>query len=298
MKQKIVRWLALGALAAMISACSDHDAQQLANQALKHGGKALAEHAEQLIREATGQLSGDMTGAPTGSGPSDVTLVSGTKAVGHRDFVGAKKVLPRLYSGMEVTFYCGCNYHGKTIDQQSCGFTPRKNAERASRLEWEHIVPAWVLGHQRQCWKNGGRKHCADTDPAFARAEGDLVNLVPAIGEVNGDRSNYAFSAWQRGNPHPQYGQCQMVIDSKMKRVQPPEAIRGRIARIYLYMHETYALRMSRQDTQLMCAWSRQHPVDEWERQRNRRIRALQGSDNSFVSEPQRIERVCQAAQV
>ncbi|WP_289830057.1 endonuclease [Crenobacter oryzisoli] len=296
MKQTMFRWLALGALLALVSACSEKDAQQLANKALQHGGKALAEHAEKLIREATGQLTGELSGSSSGSVPDNVPLVNGTKAVGHRDFAGAKRVLPRLYSGMEVTFYCGCDYHDKTIDQRSCGFKPRKNAARAARLEWEHIVPAWVLGHQRQCWKNGGRKNCADNDRVFARAEGDLVNLVPAIGEVNADRSNYSFSAWQRGNPHPQYGQCPMIIDSKMKKVQPPEPIRGRIARIYLYMHQTYALRMSRQDSQLMCAWSREHPVDDWELRRNKRIRALQGSDNPFVTDPQQVERFCQAA--
>lgn len=65
---------------------------------------------------------------------------------------------------------------------------------RATRIEWEHIVPAWVMGHQRQCWQKGGRKSCTDTDPVFREMEADLHNLAPAIGEVNGDRSNYLYS--------------------------------------------------------------------------------------------------------
>ncbi|EGH19336.1 endonuclease I, partial [Pseudomonas savastanoi pv. glycinea str. race 4] len=36
-----------------------------------------------------------------------------------------------------------------------CGYVPRKSAKRASRIEWEHIVPAWQIGHLRQCWQNG-----------------------------------------------------------------------------------------------------------------------------------------------
>jgi len=31
-----------------------------------------------------------------------------------------------------------------------------KNLKRASRIEWEHIVPAWFFGHNLDCWKRGG----------------------------------------------------------------------------------------------------------------------------------------------
>ncbi|GGY23239.1 endonuclease [Paludibacterium paludis] len=225
--------------------------------------------------------------------PARVALVAGKRGVGHRDFVNAKKVLPEVFRGLEEDFYCGCRYSGKTMDLASCGYAPRKNAERASRLEWEHVVPAWVLGHQRQCWQNGGRKACTDSDPLFAAMEGDLVNLVPSIGEVNGDRGNFPYSQWTR-EPVRQYGQCSTVVDFKARRVQPREAVRGRAARITLYMHQRWSLSMSRQDRQLMCAWARQFPVDDWERERDRRIVALQGEGNPLVSDPSALARVCQ----
>lgn len=58
------------------------------------------------------------------------------------------------------TLYCGCKWRwtgksGGRVDLASCGYTPRRSASRAARTEWEHIVPAWVMGHQRQCWQNG-----------------------------------------------------------------------------------------------------------------------------------------------
>ena len=193
-------------------------------------------------------------------------------------------------------FYCGCkiNWQGKkgVVDLESCGYKVRKNENRASRIEWEHVVPAWQFGHQRQCWQDGGRKNCAASDPVFRMAEGDLVNLVPAVGEVNGDRSNYPFSAWSR-QPEPVYGQCRTVVDFGMKRVQPREEVRGRVARIQFYMHERYGLRMSAQDRQLFCAWSREYPVDGWETERNRRIEAIQGSGNGFVTDPAKLAAVC-----
>ncbi|SMF14116.1 endonuclease [Pseudogulbenkiania subflava] len=236
--------------------------------------------------------SGPANPSAESSLPGDAVLVSGKSAVGHRNFNDAKKVLPRVFAGMEQDFYCGCQYTGKDVDFASCGYVPRKNANRASRIEWEHVVPAWVLGHQRQCWQNGGRKNCTSTDPVFQMAEGDLNNLVPAVGEVNGDRGNFSYGAWTR-NPAPMYGQCKSVTDFKMKRFQPREEVRGRAARITLYMHDRYQLRMSSQDRKLMCAWATQYPVDDWEQRRNERIVKQQGEGNPLVADPAKLAAVC-----
>lgn len=97
-------------------------------------------------------------------------------------FSAAKKIGWTLYARQSVEFYCGCKFTGNRVDLKSCGYVPRKNANRAARIEWEHIVPAWQIGHQRQCWQNGGRKNCSKNDSVFRRAEADLHNLVPAIG--------------------------------------------------------------------------------------------------------------------
>lgn len=219
-------------------------------------------------------------------------LVSRPSAVGHRDFQNAKKVLPRVYAGMEQTFYCGCKYTGKDIDHGSCGYQVRKNANRASKLEWEHVVPAWNIGHQRQCWQHGGRKNCTRTDDTFRQAEGDLVNLVPAIGEVNGDRSNFGFSVWSN-DPAPIYGSCKTVVDFKRRAVQPRQEIRGQVARIQIYMHTRYDLRMSEQEQRLFCAWGKAYAVDDGERKRDARIVQLQGSGNRFVTDPAAMARFC-----
>lgn len=198
-------------------------------------------------------------------------------------FTEAKRMAWPLYAKQSVEFYCGCRYQGNKVDLNSCGYTPRKNANRASRIEWEHVVPAWVIGHQRQCWQNGGRANCAKNDSEFKKAEADLHNLVPAIGEVNGDRSNYSFG-WLEQAPH-QYGSCPTVVDFKARKVMPRAEVRGMIARIYLYMHERYGMRMSNQDRQLYQAWDRSYPVQEWERQRNQLVACRMGWGNPHVGE-------------
>lgn len=234
----------------------------------------------------------EQASAPDTTQSEHVILVNGNRAVGHRDFAAAKKVLPRVFAGMEEDFYCGCTYHGKTVDLESCGYTPRKNAARARRIEWEHVVPASHLGSQRQCWQDGGRKNCTTTDKLFAQMEGDLNNLVPAVGEVNGDRGNLSYGAWTR-NPTPVYGQCQSVPDFNIKRFQPREEIRGRTARISLYMHQRYNLKMSDQDKQLWCAWAKTYPTDDWELRRDERIVRLQGVGNPLVTDPAKVTELC-----
>ncbi|WP_462402223.1 endonuclease [Pseudomonas sp. Marseille-QA0332] len=183
--------------------------------------------------------------------------------------------------------YCGCKWtwvgkSGGRVDAKSCGYETRKQQNRAERTEWEHIVPAWTFGHQRQCWQNGGRKHCVDTDPVFRAMEADLFNLYPSVGEVNGDRSNFNYG--MVSGVAPQYGQCKTKVDFQQRTAEPRDEVKGLIARTLFYMFDRYKLNMSRQQQQLMMAWDKQHPVTAWERQRNRRIATVMGHANPFVT--------------
>ena len=227
-------------------------------------------------------------------------------------FSQAKKLAVEIYQGKEEAFYSGCRYGytGKKLVPiaETCGYQPRipitksgkKNA-RAVRIEWEHVMPAWVFGHQRKCWqldlnsdgKKDGRKGCKK-DPVFVKMEGDLHNLVPApisdcfaftcrsrIGELNGDRSNYAF-AMLPGEARV-YGKPDFEVDFKARKIEPRPEIRGDIARIYFYMASRYKLRLSKQDTQLFTAWAKQDPVSAWEKEKGRTVSILQGNKNPYV---------------
>ena len=200
-------------------------------------------------------------------------------------FYAAKKIAVSIYQDHPTSFYCGCDIQWKgkkgLPNLNSCGYQVRKQQKRANRIEWEHIVPAWQFGHQLQCWKDGGRKNCAK-NTTFKSMEADLHNLVPAIGEVNGDRSNYNFSQWN-GEP-TQYGQCQMIVDFKQRKVQPPLNSRGAIARAYLYMFQRYNMRFSKQQKRLMQAWHHSQPASAWECVRNARIEKIQGFGNPFTA--------------
>ena len=206
------------------------------------------------------------------------------------NFSQAKTAGVKVNADVPGDFYCGCKitWQGKKgiPDLESCGYKIRKNEVRATRIEWEHVMPAWQFGHQLQCWQDGGRKNCAK-DPEYRKVESDMHNLQPAVGEVNADRSNFMFGQWNGGEN--QYGQCTMKIDFKNKLAEPPVRARGTIARTYFYMRDQYKLSLSRQQTQLFEAWDKLYPVTDWECERDKRIAKIQGNNNPYVL------RACQA---
>ncbi|MGL5388464.1 MAG: deoxyribonuclease I [Enterobacterales bacterium] len=215
-----------------------------------------------------------------------LTASSGAQAKGINNFTQAKAAAAKINQDAPGSFYCGCkiDWQGKKgiPNLNSCGYQVRKNAQRAERIEWEHVVPAWQFGHQLQCWQQGGRKNC-NKDPVYRQIEIDLHNLQPAIGEVNGDRNNFMYSQWRGGEG--QYGQCEMKVDFKNKQAEPPARARGAIARTYFYMRDRYQLPLSRQQTQLFEAWNRLYPVSAWECQREARIAIVQGAHNPYIQQ-------------
>ncbi|UZE97225.1 endonuclease [Alkalimarinus alittae] len=221
-------------------------------------------------------------------------LITTFALVAHADtlnFRKAKKELQKVYSDNQISFYCGCTFSSQlkagsktkkrlTPDWDSCGYTPRKQPNRASRIEWEHVMPAHHFGQHMQCWRDGGRKVCKK-DNVFKEMEGDMHNLVPAIGEVNGDRSNFKYGMIE--NESRVYGSCDAEVDFKGKRFEPSPSVRGDIARTYFYMSERYNVRLSKQQRQLLSAWDKLDPVDDWERTKNKRIESIQGNSNPFI---------------
>jgi len=205
-------------------------------------------------------------------------------------FSKSKKLLLKLYKDNPVTLYCGCSYKGKKPNFSSCGYIPKKDNKRANRIEWEHVVPAHAFGQTFSEWRNGhpkcvtkkgkkfkGRKCAEKMNKEYRRMQADMFNLYPAIGEVNGRRSNYSMAIIE------EFGKCDVEI--KNKKVEPKESIRGEIARTYLYMDSVYPGRgiISKKNRKLFDAWNQSDPVDEWECERAKRIERIQGNRNEVV---------------
>jgi deoxyribonuclease-1 len=210
-------------------------------------------------------------------------------------FSRSKRILAtKIYRLHQKTFYGGCDYEirGKQLVPiaDSCGFHYRKNIKRANRIEWEHIVPAWHFGHNFKCWKEGGRKNCRDTNPKFKQMEADMHNLVPAIGEINGDRSNYPFGNI-RGEKRV-YGKVDMEIESSKRLAEPKKSVSGDIARAYFYMRDKYNMYISPEQEKMLIKWNNQDPVTRWEKKKNLLVKDIQGDDNHYISDYKKISKL------
>ena len=211
-----------------------------------------------------------------------------------KSFSKSKKLLLKLYKDNPVTLYCACSYKGKKPNLSSCGYIPKKNKKRANRIEWEHVVPAHAFGQSFSEWRKGnskcvtkkgkkfkGRKCAEKVNLEYKRMQADMYNLYPAIGEVNGRRSNYSM-AIIKGEKR-EFGKCDVEI--KNHKVEPREEIRGEIARTYLYMDLVYPGRgiISKKNRKLFDTWDQSDPVDKWECERAKRIERIQGNRNEIV---------------
>jgi len=198
-----------------------------------------------------------------------------------------------VYQNNRVTLYCAAIFDSQKKITPPTGFSTDKYIKRAKKVEWEHVVPAENFGRTFVEWREGspqcinskrksfkGRRCAEKVNVDYRYMQADMFNLYPAIGAVNALRSNYNFTMLP--SESNDFGSCEMKIQNK--KAEPPEKARGQIARTYMYMTESYSrYNMSRQQKQLMTAWDKMYPVDEWECQRAKKITNLQGGDNDVV---------------
>ncbi|RLA64337.1 MAG: hypothetical protein DRQ88_03850 [Epsilonproteobacteria bacterium] len=227
----------------------------------------------------------------------------------------AKNLLNSSFGKMGNTFFCECPYIRKRI--KKCEFTYDSYPKRQKQLEWSHIVSPEIFGPTFISWNEGHPKcervarfpsrsmmssmnysrsyyenllekkpfkgiECArKVNDLYRRMEADLYNIVPVIGAVNALKNGQTPA-----EIHifvPQFGKCDLKI---MKRhIDPPDELKGDVARIYFYMEASYPGRVSipSKTKMLLRKWSQLDPVSFKECQRANKILRLQGNINFFV---------------
>jgi len=224
---------------------------------------------------------------------SSPSFAAGNESI--KSFSKAKKTLEKqVYNQLpQKTLYCGGTFNEKKEVTESNGFSSNKYKKRASRIEWEHVVPAENFGRTFPEWRDGhpdcknrkgkafkGRNCASKMNTEYRYMQSDMHNLYPAIGAVNALRSNYRY-AMLSGET---LNECQMIINSSERKVMPPDSAKGVVARVSLYFDQTY-LRYKLSDSQrkLFEAWDRQFPVTNDECQRNKIITRIQGNANYIL---------------
>jgi deoxyribonuclease-1 len=229
--------------------------------------------------------------------PHTLPLPPGVGNTTIESFNKAKRLMMAIHAeaGQFITFYCSSTFdEKKRLDHSESGYSPKKGWNRAHYLEWEHVVPAHAFGQSFVEWRDGhedcidskgkpfkGRNCAGKVNTLFRLMESDMYNLRPAIGEVNGLRSNYSFTMIE-GEPRD-FGDCNMEI--KRSKAEPPEHRFGDIARTYMYMESAYPGHgiIFAKNQKLFAAWDTMDPVDEWECERNRKIEVIQQNVNLVV---------------
>lgn len=213
-------------------------------------------------------------------------------------FSKSKKLLGKVIYGEDrekITFYCGCRYDRQNkVIPEGCSYYDAGNSARSKRIEWEHIVPAAAFGGQLKEWKDGdpqcvdskGRKfkgrNCASKmNKKFQYMQADMYNLVPAIGRINADRSNFDYG--EIPGEERKYGNCDFEI--KNNTAEPRESIRGDIARTYFYMDSAYPgfNIVNSKNRAMLEKWDKADPVDEWECKRAKEIEKIQKNPNLIL---------------
>ncbi len=221
-----------------------------------------------------------------------------------------REMLNKIYYDHRETLYCGADFTKQKEIIRPRGFvlpdlrsvefdvydiTPEELQKKAERMEWEHIVPAqnfgktfpeWFAGKEACVSKKGKKfkgRACAEQESEeFRYMYTDMYNLYPAIGAVNYLRANYNFTQFTKPIK-PTFGSCGGMVIYKNK-VEPRNAVKGLIARTYLYMQYTYPrYRISENMASLLNVWNKQFPVTPWECERAYRIEKVQGNANEIV---------------
>jgi len=150
-----------------------------------------------------------------------------------------------------------------------------------------YIYPLSHVRHNLHCDTNLA---CERQSKVYRRIETDLHNIVPAEAKFELKQRNARYGELGReGRP----GKC--GVRNHRDVVDPPDRIKGDIARIIAYMHHTYGLPLLT-PLRTLQKWNRLDPPDQAELTRNRQIHAIQGTTNPYVTQPWRLNHLTPAA--
>lgn len=210
----------------------------------------------------------------------------------------AKWMYKIVYAENPYSFYCDCQFdENRQLNGEDCGYIPKNpDSKRSYRVEAEHITTATRLGEGLECYGDNrvnydsvclgmsGKDCCLKTNTTYREAHNNLVNLVPAIGELNAARYNRRFGEIE--GEKREYGVCD--IEFIKGTVEPPKIRLGEIARMRLYMYTKYGedLKMDIRysEVQELIRIAADNPPNQQEIERNLMICRAQGEGNPLVS--------------
>ena len=206
----------------------------------------------------------------------------------HTNFI--KQHMNKIHENHRYTFFCQQPFSPQNeVAVQQCTHCPVTR----TAIEWMPLVPHWQLAQHLICYQEKicinakgqrfkGLRCCKMRDLQFQNMQNDLHNLVPELRFLKQQRAHYPFGLID--GIANQTSVCHFFINKSLKVIEPSPMVRGMIARTYLYMRDTYHVPLTPDELSLYRSWHRQYPVSSWEKERNDKIKMLQGKNNPYVS--------------
>ncbi len=167
------------------------------------------------------------------------------------------------------TFFCNKVFHQHTV-----------------LVTESYIYP---LSHVRRSLHCDTNLACEHRSANYRRIETDLHNIVPAEAVFELKQRNVRYGELAGKG---QAGKC--GVRNHQGVMEPPDRIKGDIARTIAYMHSAYGLPLLT-PLKTLQKWNQLDPPDRAERARNRRIQSIQGTANPYVTEPWRLDQLAPA---
>ena len=223
---------------------------------------------------------------------SIVLLARGYDAPDNRSQV--KNLLKMIDLDYKVAPLTGCSY---TYDITSCmdktivDTTACAVKEVNQTVKWMQVVPDSFFGRHMDCMneevctnvftkkKFGSPMCCRRVNDKYKMMESDLFNLIPVLSEVSLKRGSRGFSDVEK----PEFSIGSLMFDATS--MEPRDAVKGDIARVYLYMDERYGLDLSKHQKETFMRWHRLDNVDNHECAVAKIILKVQGGTNTLLQE-------------
>ncbi|PHS46227.1 MAG: endonuclease I [Marinobacter sp.] len=143
----------------------------------------------------------------------------------------------------------------------------------------------YPLADVRSALDCGTSRQC-EQDNRYRQIASDMHNIVPVRSRTEMGRRNARYEDLGSSVSEDECG-----IRQSAQFFEPPGRVKGDVARTVAYMVDTYDLPWLGSSA-VFKGWNRQDPPDDSELTRHGRIVEIQGNDNPFITNPERMERL------
>lgn len=156
-------------------------------------------------------------------------------------------------------------------------FCSKPFSKRTPLLGISHIYSTARVRDYLQC---GTKRQCMRSDDQYVEIISDLHNIVPSDSYFEFKRKSAKFGALDESIDANECG-----IRKKLHIIEPPDELKGDIARILFYMKANYELPLE-VHMSLLKQWHESDPPSQEEIARNALVAQYQGRENEFVTNP------------